>query len=261
MSPEPPTHVDVARRAWVAAPLAAIAWATQEGAPDAASVFPLTQDGVAFLALPYARLDLARALDAAREVVLAVTSPPAGVDVPPIMVRGHAEVIEDPTGDRFHRSGLIEMELAKYPTSRRRLDSLLLRREHWWFLPRLLVRISGLDDARTLPAAPALLASGGDTLDVTVCHVDGRDPLVLRSGTHAPGPRPAVLLEHGGDVPELERPWERRWHGVLVDDRFETHTVTGDGPQARALTLRQRMRAEKQLERACKAGLRAAGHA
>jgi hypothetical protein len=260
------THIDTAARSWRRAPLAAITWSTPEGVPDAASVFPLSENGVPFLALSYARLELARALEASAQVVLAVPASAADADAPPIVVRGHAEVIDDPKGDRFHDSGMIEMELAKYPASRRRLDSLLLRREHWWFLPRLLVRIGGLTDARTLPPGDALLVTGGASLEVRSCRLEQRDPLVLRADPHPAdprpaGPRPAVVLEHGGDLPALERPWERRWRGTLVEERFETDTVTGDVPQDRPLTLRQRMRAEKQLERACKAGLRSAGHA
>jgi hypothetical protein len=269
MQREPSTHVDVAVRSWRRAPLAAIAWLAPDGTPDVASVFPLTDGHRPLLALPYARLGLARALAVSTEVVLAVTSLPEGVDDPPVTVRGRAEVIEDPKGDRFHDSGLIEMELAKYPASRRRLDSLLLRREHWWFLPRLLVAIGGLGGAETIPQDDALLVGGGTSLDVGPCHLASRDPLALRVadgvvgslGRERAGSRPAVVLEHGGDLPELERSWERRWTGTLVDGRFETDSVSGDGPQERALTLRQRMRAEKQLERACKAGLRAAGHA
>ena len=265
---EPSTHVDVAVRSWRRAPLAAIAWLGPDGTPDIASVSPLTDGDRPLLALPYARLALARALEVSSEVVLAVTSLPDGVDDPPVTVRGRAEVSEDPKGDRFHDSGLIDLELAKYPASRRRLDSLLLRREHWWFLPRLLITIGGLGGARVIATDDALLVGGGTSLDVGSCHLESRDPLALRVadgvvgplGRDHPGSRPAVVFEHGGDLPELERPWERRWTGTLIDRRFETGSVSGGGPQHRALTLRQRMRAEKQLERACKAGLRAAGH-
>ena len=260
MPSEHENHAESAVMSWRRAPLAAIAWLAADGTPDAASVFPLTENGVPFVALPYARLELARALAASTEVV-AVTAPVAGGAVPPVAVRGRVEVIEDPKGERFHTRGLIEMELAKYPTSRRRLDSLLLRREHWWFLPRLLVRIVGLGGAHTLPRDDALLITGGPSLEVSACHLEHRDPLVLGAEARPGGERPAVVLEHGGDLPELERAWERRWRGTLVGDRFETDSVTGEGPSDRPLTLRQRVRAEKQLERACKAGLRAAGQA
>jgi len=255
-----PTPAEVAARSWRGAPLAAIAWATPSGDPDAAQVFPLAENGVPFLALPYSRIDLARALEASAEVVLAVTISTSGGGAAPVTVRGRAEVIDDPKGERFHDHGLIEVELAKYPASRRRLDSLLLRREHWWFLPRLLVRIGGLRDARLVPAGQALLVMGGASLDVTTCELEDREPLVLRSGPLPTGSRSAVVLEHGGDLPELERPWDRRWRGTLVEGRFEAASLIGSGPADRPLTLRQRMRTEKQLERACKAGLRAAGH-
>lgn len=266
MSTEDRTDVEVARRTWCRAPLAAIAWLAPDGAPDVASVLPLTESGRPVLAFPYARIGLARALEASTEVALAVVSPggagpgAAGLTAASLItVHGQAEVTADPAGERFHETGLIEVELAKYPTSRRRLDSLLLRREHWWFLPRLLVRIDGLHQARTAPAADGLLATGGSTLQVDPCHIKDRDPLELRTSDLVTGRSPAAVIEYGGDLPELEQPWERRWLGTLEGDRFETERVIGGGPADRPLGLRQRMRAEKHLERACKAGLREAG--
>ena len=267
MSTEDRTDVEVARRAWRRAPLAAIAWLAPDGAPDAASVLPLTGSGRPVLALPYAQIDLARALATSTEVVLAVVSPsqagpgPSAPAALLVTVRGRAEVTADPTGERFQDTGLIEVELAKYPTSRRRLDSLLLRREHWWFLPRLLVCIDGLHRPRTVPPGDGLLVTGGRALQVDPCHIEDREPLRIRATGPGADRRPAAVIEYGGDLPELERPWERRWHGTLEADRFETDRVTGEGPSDRPLGLRQRLRAEKQLERACKAGLREAGHA
>ncbi len=267
MSTEDRTDVEVARRAWRVAPLAAIAWLAPDGTPDVVSVRPLTESGCPVLALPYAQIGLARALEASTEVVLAVIAPseeatPAtGLAASLITIRGQAQVTADPEGERFHDTGLIEVELAKYPTSRRRLDSLLLRREHWWFLPRLLVHIDGLHHARTAPPADGLLVTGGPALQVGPCHIEDRDPLRIRATGFVADRRPAAVIEYGGDLPELERPWERRWHGTLEADRFETDRVTGEGPSDRPLGLRQRLRAEKHLERACKAGLREAGQA
>lgn len=267
MSIEDRTDVEVARRTWCRAPLAAIAWLAPDGIPDVVSVLPLTGSGRPVLALPYAKVGLARALEASTEVVLAVVSPSqadSGASGPAtalVTVRGRAEVTADPSGDRFQASGLIEVELAKYPTSRRRLDSLLLRREHWWFLPRLLVHIDGLHHARTASPADGLLVTGGPALQVEPCRIEDRDPLRLRATGHLAERRAAAVIEFGGDRPELEQPWERRWHGTLEGGRFETDRVTGEGPPERPLSLRQRMRAEKRLERACKAGLRDAGHA
>lgn len=267
MSTEDRTDVEVARRAWRVAPLAAIAWLAPDGTPDVASVRPLTASGCPVLALPYAQIGLARALEASTEVVLAVVSPSeqitaaTGLAASLITIRGHAQVTADPGGERFHDTGLIEVELAKYPTSRRRLDSLLLRREHWWFLPRLLVQIDGLHQARTAPSAEGLLVTGGQALSVGACNIDGRDPLRLRATGLVADRSPAAVIEYGGDLPELEQPWERRWLGTLAADRFETERVTGEGPSARPLGLRHRMRAERHLERACRAGLREAGHA
>lgn len=260
-SSERHVHVDVAVRSWRRAQLAAIAWRAPDGTPDAASVIPLAHGARPCLALTYAELGLARALEASTELILAVLVPSPAGDDPPVRVRGRAEVMDDPEGTAFHDRGLLDMELAKHPPSRRRLDSLLVRREHWWFVPRLLVDIGGLGDARTVPPADALLVTGGPDLDAGPCHLEQRTPLVLRADGRESGRRPAVILEHGADLPDMERPWERRWRGTLDGDRFETDTLTGERPRPDPLTLRERIRAERQLERACRAGLREAGHA
>jgi hypothetical protein len=260
-APLGPIGAEVAVRSWRRAPLAAVAWLTPDGTPDLATVFPLTDGDRPVLALPYAQLALARALETSTELILSVTHAAEDAEVAAITVRGRAEVTADPRGEVFHDAGLIDMELRKYPSSRRRLDSLLLRREHWWFLPRLIVRIAELHEAQSFAPHDALLATGGTRLEVGPCHLDARDPLVLRAGDRPPGRVPAAVLEHGGDLPALERPWEQRWLGTLDGNRFETSSVTGGPEPDRALTLLQRIRAERRLERACRDGLREAGHA
>jgi hypothetical protein len=269
--------------AWRAAQLAEVAWRDAYGRVDAAVVVPLVLAGRPSLALPYSELSLARALAAASDVVVAACNP-RFVTVGAI-AHGAAIVAEDPDGVEFERTGLLAQELAKHPPSRRRLDTLLLRREHWWLVPRLIVDLGRPRDGRTVEPGAALLALGGSRLQVVPCELASRDPLRLmipgscgvrdpaagaaaddptypptgpEAGPH--GSRPAAVLEHGADVPELERPWRRRWRGQLVGDRFETDQLERVEPQDRPLRLRQRLRVERRLERACREGLRAAGH-
>jgi hypothetical protein len=246
---------------WRRSQLAAVLWTRPGAPPGAAVVVPLLHEGVPTVALPYALAQLAAELGAAHDVVLA-TGGCAGVPSEvPVAAHVRVTVTADPEGDVFAESGLLNQELAKHPPSRRRIESILLRREHWWYVPRLLVHLHDPRDARPLTPADAVLAVGDERLTVATCHLDDRAPLRLSpaDGDALPSGR-ATVLEHGADLPDIEAPWERRWEGRVTDGRFETDRVDADdGPRDGPLTLRERMRLERRLERACRAGLRAAG--
>lgn len=253
---------------WRRAQLAEIVWRDPDGRPDASAAIPLLDGRVPCLALPYGDLELARALSEAAEVVIGVTAAPAD-GTPAVLARGRAEVTSDPDGIAFQELGLLEQELHKHPPSRRRLDSMLLRREHWWYVPRLLVRIRGITNGHVVDPGDALLAVGGSSLTVRSCHLDVRgseqlaaEDVRLRGDAStvaavAETVHPAMILAHGGDRPDLDRPWQRRWYGTLDREGFTAHTVDGHGPVERPLSLRERLRAEAALATACKRGLRA----
>lgn len=246
--------------AWRHAQLAEVAL-RRGSSVDTAVVVPLINDGLPCVALSYDRLPLARSLASADEVVLAVTTF-AGTGRN-CTVRARAEPADDPQGAAFLGLGLLEQELAKHPPSRRRIDSLLLRREHWWLVPRLIVRFGQLTDGRQLTPADGIVAFAANRLDVAACSVVERATDQLR--LHLPDApaqattAPAVVLEHGADVPDLERPWYRRWRGRLANahltvDDFDEHAAAD-----RQLRLLERWREERALERACRKGLREAG--
>ena len=139
---------------------------------------------------------------------------------------------------------------------------MLLRREHWWWLPRLLVelRVEGVEP---------LLAREPGTGHLLVVDVDGR----LEARTATVHPAPLAVQVHGGDpgdgaavlhgqdlsFPDLER-WGRwSWAGRWRDGSL---TVTR-APQAVGLPpvpgVLARWRAHRDLERACRRALRDAG--
>jgi hypothetical protein len=269
LSEQPPR--DQLRTSWGQAQLAEVSWRTVAGVPDAAAVVPLVDDGVPCLALTYAELALARALDQAQEIVISVTTPAVARDADPIMAHVDVEVTEDPDGVALELRDLLPQLIGKHPPDRRRLDSLLQRREHWWYVPRLLVRFTDVRSIEPVEPRDGLLITGGDRLRVSTCTLDSTEPLVVATDpAGAPGPaalppggereRPALVFRQGADVPDLEQPWQQRWRGVLGPQGFEVDGYDGEGPPSRALTLRQRVTAEWRLERACKRGLRAAGH-
>jgi hypothetical protein len=245
--------------AWRGAQLAEVAWVAADGTPRAMVVVPLLDAGRPALALPYAELDHATSLTSAGRVTFSVAVPAVGGGASPVAAAARITVAEDPRGEAFTGSALLEQVLAKHPPSRRRLDSLLLRREHAWYVPRLLVRSVELGPSFDLGIGEALgvtvSSDGGPWVglahDVSVA--DGSARLAVDDG-------PATLLAHGADVPDLEQPWHRRWTGTVRDGRFRVDQRDEVPPARRRASLRERMRSERALERACRDGLRRAGH-
>jgi hypothetical protein len=241
------------------AQLAELAWIDADGRPDWAVVLPFVLDGAPVVALTYDRLDLARAVAAAPQAALTLGTPAFLRGARPAMLLGRTALEEDPRG-LVYRRRLLDQELAKHPPARRLVDSLLLQRENWWYLPRLLLRFVGEQAARTLDAPGVVAAvAGADGLAVAGCDVDDEgDRVIVRRATLPDGP--AALLEHGGEIPELEFRWHRRLRGTLtgtelaVTERDETRP-----PDGRAGIL-ARWSAQRRMERRILAGLRAAGH-
>jgi len=252
--------------AWRAAQLGELFWDAPDG-PDALPVVPLSDDGVACVALPYASLARADALAAAGTAVASVSDPQLAGGSELMTARVRVSRIDDLDGEHFETSMLLMQELAKHPPSLRRLDSILLRREHWWFLPRILVHLEPVEDPRPITPTGALIARRGTggpaALEVTSATIAARSSSELTLGDPAaPAARvPAVVLEHGAEPPDLERTWGVRTTGTLDGARLTVDGVERWGRADRMPTLIQRVRDEWGLERACIAGLRASGRA
>lgn len=252
--------------AWRRALVAEVCWLDGHQQPAGMPVTPLLIDGVPCLALPYASRKRAADLRAAPEVAFAVTdarSLPDGRRG--VAAVGSVTVTEDLDGAIF-TDELLEQELVKYPPSRTLADSLLLRRENWWWLPRLVVRLDRV--IRTVELAPradasrqALLVRNGlglqvDTVTAPRCDgqylrlgpLDGQD---LRGDTG-----PALVLGHDYTVPDLERwePWTLR--GRLRGDELEVEQRGGEHAMPLPpLGLLDRIRRRRALEKACRRGI------
>jgi len=254
---------------WRAAQLGELVWDTPDG-PDALPVVPLSDDGVPCVALPYSSLARADTLAAAGTAVACVSVPELAGSSTPMAVRVRVRRLDDLDGEHFETSQLLLQELAKHPPSRRRLDSILLRREHWWFLPRILLHLEAVEQPRALGTdgpTGALLGrrgpAGPATLEVVDVRVTGRDAhgATLDGAPTTSGATPAVLLEHGAEPPDLERTWGVRTSGVLDGAQLRANGVERWGRADRMPTLLGRIRDEWALERACRAGLSASGRA
>lgn len=241
------------------AQLAEVAWLDGAGRPDLTVAVPLVLDDAPTLALTYDRLELARAVAASGQVALTLATPALLRGATPVAATGHAVLEEDPRGERF-REQLLDQELAKYPPARRFADSPLLQRENWWYLPRLVLRLTGLGGARTLDAPGTVAAvRDGDRLAVEGCDLDDLgDHARIRRAELPDGP--AALLEHGGEVPELEFRWHRRLRGDLLGGQLAVVERDEIPPPAGRPGVVTRWRDERRLGRACRLGLRRAGH-
>ena len=254
-------HPDV-EAALRAAVVADVAW-TVEGRPRLHGVLPLVGPDGPVLALPFSELATARSLAAAGRVLVCLSEPEgAGRAWRPLAVRARTRLQEDPDGDVFTAT-LLEQELLRWPPSRLLADSVLLRREHWWWLPRLLVHLEVLEErplaAREGPDDHLLVVAGdgagdgaGDWPEAAVTGPTG----AVRGAAPAPGP--AVLLGQELSWPDLERwgrwSWQGRWDGEALQVE-QAPESTGLPPVPGLLSRWRRHRA---LERSCRAGLAAA---
>jgi len=244
------------------ASLGVVAWVDHTGSPRAAGVLPLLIDGRPVLALTLDRADLAVQV-AAAEVVQLMVREPRNTAPPwrPAAWRCRSHLVEDLEGDIW-LDRLRLQELRRYPPARRYADSFLLCREHWWYLPRLLV---DLEPVEALPAPP--VREGPADLEL----VTARDGVPVVSGVRQvddrldqawgpqPAPGPGVILGQDATFPDLEV-WD--WWTRVVEVR---------GPEVRAEEplphpapphipgLRQRWRRERAFARACRRGIAAWG--
>lgn len=258
-------------RIWRQAGSGELAWLDADGVPSAATVVPLversdTGAAVPCVALTYDRAALATPPANATAVAFAVTDSrwlPGGTGA--LAAVGRVVVSADLSGEHF-ADDLLDQELRKYPPARAIADTPLLRRENWWYLPRVIVRLDRVDRVQELPARRD---AGRDALivrdDGTGLRLDVASAADWSAPTVDLGPGPlrgdgAPTLAHGHDhSPDRER-WET-WsvHGTLLGDRLEVAGRDGGpGLDPSPLRLMERLRHARALERGCKRGIAAA---
>lgn len=233
-------------------------------------VLPLAGGRGPVLAYTYAQRELAERLSAATETVLTLSEPRgSGAAFTPLALRCRPVLSEDRDGERFVDE-LLHQELVRWPPSRAYADSPLLRREYWWWLPRLLVDLEVLSvepfAARLTPRDHVLAVSQeGRDLAVALARVGAEEAepaahpeaavqVDVQHGT--PGAGRAVLFGQDLSFPDLERwgqwSWSGDWDGVFLSVR-RAPQVIGLPPVP---GLMQRWRRHRALERACVRALR-----
>ena len=224
---------------------------------------PLVLGGQPAVALPWAQVETARAAAAGGTAALVLSDPRlTGSAWEPLVAAGRLTLVEDTDGELF-ADQLLDQELRKHPPSRALADSHMLRREHWWYLPRLILV---LETVEAVPAGrrdgplDAVLAVDDDGLQVRTVRVADWDadpvelddaPLTVRG--------PAVLVGQEISVPDVEQWTVHTTTGRYADGRL-TEVVPAPTrelePRPGLLT---RIRRQRALERACVAALRAVG--
>ncbi|PSL05312.1 hypothetical protein CLV30_104178 [Haloactinopolyspora alba] len=250
-----------------AAAVCEVAWLGAGGRPGAAAAVPLVLDGVPAVALPYAYASLARLMGTATRVAVVLSDRrQAGSAWLPVVVHGRPRLVEDTDGTVFTEH-LIHQELRKYPPARALADSPILRREHWWYLPRLIVTVEP-------DAVAEVAARQGGAVDGLLAVADSRDGLRVGSvavgersaggvrvaalSEPAPGIGPAVALCHDFSAPDLERWTSWTAYGQVTGaDGTELRVDAQDGTASLPPVpgLLARIRRQRQLARACRRGL------
>jgi hypothetical protein len=243
--------------------VAELVWRVPGSAPGSLGVVPLLLDDRPAVALPWARLDEARAVAESPGAALVLSEPRlAGPSWRPAVLTGRFSLIEDGEAEVFP-DRLLAQEVRKHPPSRALVDSPMLRREHWWYLRRLIL-VMDVDSAEpgTARSGPddAVLAVDDDGLLVRTVRVDDwdADPLPLTGGP-ATVSGPAVLV--GQEISaDAERWTVHRTTGTYADGRLTDVVPPPTRELERTPGVLTRMRRQRALERACVSALRSAGH-
>lgn len=248
------------------AAVAAVAYVAPDGAPALEGVTPLLFRGEPAFTLSYARSDLAREISASPRIALVFSdSRLAYVGWNPLVATGRAEVTADPEGELF-RDELLHQELGKFPPDRPLIGSMLLQRENWWYMPRYIVRLAAPAEAHPVArrAGPehgvlACAASGDITAGTVRVEEWGAGRIPVRSAGPTPLPPqgvPAALFRHDFAVPDMDPRASFLARGRLENGRLLVADRRGSPVLGKRPGLLARWRAQRELQRRCKAGLR-----
>lgn len=261
---------------WGRSVTAELSWLTPQG-PVGIPVVPLVwpaQDPTEpeerpCVALPLAHLDV---IDTLTDGLATLSVTDGATRETGFVATGHVTVTPDIEGVLFAEH-LVEQECYKHPPSRLRVDSLMARRENWWWMARMIVTFVSCSSEREIPARRK-------HTDALVVHEEAHRPRVdmveVGEWPRKPGAQievqspsevefasrasPAYLFGHQHS-PDFER-WER-WYrsGELAGTTMTVAAASGD-PEAdpQPFRLFSRLRNHWDVSRACRAGIAIAEH-
>lgn len=251
---------------WQRCTTAELCWLSAEG-PVGIPVVPLIWEGTPCAALPFAHLDLVETLTGSTAAFSVTEGAALAEDVPAAVASGGVELRYDVEGELFAEH-LVEQECVKHPPTRLRADSLMARRENWWWMPRIIVSLAEPYEEREVPArrhpADALLVRSADhrpRVEVVTAEQwpeggGSEVELWARDGRALQGRGDAAFVFGHRHSPDFER-WER-WYrsGTLTGDTLAVAEAAGDPETEPApFSMLARLRNHREVERACRAGI------
>lgn len=245
---------------------AELGWRNAAGALHAIAFTPLVIDDTVVAALPFDQAPVARLLDEASTAVLTLSDSR-------MALRGWSPwaqpVRVDVTPDRegaWTWTGALDQEVRKYPPSRLLIDTAVQRREHWWYVPRWLIRLHATGAATPIPRrGPDDAVLFGDLAGRFTATSVAVDDWAAEQVWLTPlestieldeALSPAVALTHTFSIPEMEQWVDFALAGVRRGPRLSVEERRGDlflEPQGLVRRLAQHWR----WERACRRALAA----
>ncbi|MGW5876256.1 hypothetical protein ACWFMI_06845 [Nocardiopsis terrae] len=257
---------------WQRSTVAELSWTTASG-PSGIPVVPLVWRGRPCAALPYSMAETALSLRG-RRVAFSVSAEDAGGRTA-VVGTGPVEVFEDVEGTEFVEH-MVEQEAVKHPPTRLRADSLMARRENWWWVSRLLVSLASVEEQhephpRTRAGDALLVRDRAGSPEVGVVTAEdwsdrpaGSIGLWSREGGLLEGAQEPVFVFSHQYSPDFER-WERwsrsgRLDGetLVVDGVEGAPTGTAPSGPLQPYRLLERLSNHRSLARACRSGITAA---
>lgn len=247
------------------AAVAELAYIDEDGSPRIESLTPLTLEKEPVFALTYDRVDFAHKLEKSPGVSLTFSdSRLARVGWSPLAVEGRIEVLQDAEGETF-LDELLPWELRKFWPSRQLIGSLVLQRDNWWYLPRLILRFTEFETPRPITRRTdphhGILAwkttegISSDTVQVEDWEAD-RPTIISQAPNTALQAGPAALLYHDFSVPDREQQAILHLSGRLENGRLSVASREGSRTLGKRPGIVARWREQKELEKRCRAGLK-----
>jgi hypothetical protein len=273
--------MNIVTRAVHGSSVADVAWLDADGMLHGCGALALLWKKKPVLAFSYAYEDLARRIASAHQVALVMTETRSTSSAfAPAALIGRPTLIEDIDGYLF-TDHLLSQELRRYPPARIYADSLVLRREYWWYLPRLIVSLD-IDTTLPMPARsvpPTSAGTGRSVADdatplfrehLLAVAVDGRIETHLVRAPDAGAAKtialkpvddralpsgPAVLLGQYASFPDLARWSTWRYQGFCRGDQFEVTEPPSSIGLESVPSVWQRLNSQRAFGRDCRAGI------
>lgn len=245
---------------------AELGWRDHAGKLRAVAFTPLVIDATVVAALPFDLTATAQNLAGATDAMLVLSDSR-------MALRGWSSwaqrVRPDVTADRdgdWTWTGALDQEVRKHPPSRLLIDTAIQRREHWWYVPRWLVRLrpvgaaiavarrAGPDDAVVFEVTDSGMRADTVAVDDWEAADVGLTP--LRHTTHVDSAAvPALAFTHDFSIPDMEHRSSLEVLGTRHGNRLSVTVRRGSATLEQPAGLLRRLSRHWRRERDCRRAL------